>query len=80
MMDKKKGGRPPKLVENEETLKRIGSLARMQYTHQEAASVLDVCRSAFTMFLTNNKKAAECWENGQGQGRVLAPSPAMGDG
>jgi hypothetical protein len=70
MMDKKKAGRPPKLVENDEMLRQIASLARMQCTHQEAANVVGVCRSAFSMFLANNKKAAECWENGQGQGRV----------
>ena len=70
MTDKKKAGRPPKLVENDEMLRQIASLARMQCTHREAASVLDVCRSAFTTFLTNNKKAAECWENGRGEGKV----------
>jgi hypothetical protein len=42
MTDKKKAGRPPKLVENEETLKRIASLARMQCTHEEAANVPSV--------------------------------------
>jgi hypothetical protein len=63
-------GRPPKLKPDDETLKQINGLARIQCTQREAAAVLGVHRQTFSDFLNTYKKAMEAWEDGQDQGRA----------
>lgn len=67
---KAKTGRPPKLVENEETLKQIEGLARIQCTQREAAAVLRVDRDTFGLFLRSNRKAQQAWDNGLESGKA----------
>lgn len=63
-------GRPPKITADAETLSKIEGLARIQCTHAEAADVMGIARSTFTMFLTNNKEAFDAWDRGGGKGRA----------
>lgn len=67
------GGRPlgaTKLKADDETLKQINGLARIQCTQREAAAVLGVHRDTFSAFLGTHEKALEAWESGLEQGRA----------
>ena len=63
-------GRPPKLVENAETLERIKQLAGLQLTQVEAAGVMLVAVSTFKAFLQKSALAREAWEIGEGSGKA----------
>lgn len=63
-------GRPPKLTCDEETLKAIEGLARIQCTMVEAAAVLHVHRDTFSDFLRANEKAMQAWEDGRESGKA----------
>jgi len=67
---KNKGGRPPSLKPDDETLKTLRKLGSLHATHEEAAAFLEVSRKTFSEFLRNNKKAEEAFEAGKGQGRL----------
>jgi DNA-binding transcriptional regulator YiaG len=64
------GGRPPKLKCDDDTLKQINGLARIQCTQREAAAVLGVHRETFSKFLDTNEKAMRAWEDGQEAGKA----------
>jgi len=65
-----KMGRPPKLVESEELLKQIESLARIQCTKKEAAAVLRVHQDTLADFLQAHEKARIAWEDGIETGKA----------
>lgn len=64
------GGRPPKLVADEDTLKKVRHLANIQCTQLEAAGALLVAEATFEQFLRNNIKAREAWDLGLSEGRA----------
>lgn len=63
-------GRPPKLHDDEETLKTIEGLARIQCTQREAAAVLRVHPDTFGDFLRSHEKARQAWEDGLQSGKA----------
>ena len=68
--EKDVGGRPPSLDCDEDTLKQIHGLARIQCTQKEAAAVLGVHRETFSKFLDRHPKAREAWEDGAETGKA----------
>ena len=66
---KNKGGRPPVLVEDEATLKKVKQAASRLHTQGEAAELLGVAHSTFEGFLRNSSLAREAWDSGQQSGR-----------
>lgn len=66
--DPAKIGRPPKLVLNDETIKQIGELGRIQCTQREAAAVLGVHEETLRLFFGAHEKAREAWEIGRDNG------------
>lgn len=68
--EKDVGGRPNKLKPDEETLKQISGLARIQCTQREAAAVLGVHVDTFRAFLNQHEKAMEAWEDGPAVGKA----------
>jgi len=65
----KKRGRPQKLQPDEQTLKTLSGLARIQCTTKEAAAVLEVSEQTFFAFLERYKNAREIWDNGREYGK-----------
>ena len=65
----KKRGRPQKLQPDEQTLKTLSGLARIQCTTKEAAAVLEVSEQTFFAFLERYKNARETWDNGKEYGK-----------
>lgn len=63
-------GRPLKLLPDDETLKKLESLGRIQCTTKEAAAVLDVSEPTFIDFLKRNEKAADVFEKGKENGKA----------
>jgi hypothetical protein len=63
-------GRPPKLVPDESTLKRIRDLAALQCTLDEVAGVLQVSDVTLMNFLNQYPEAEEAFEQGKFSGRV----------
>jgi predicted transcriptional regulator len=63
-------GRPPLLQLDDETVRKIENLARIQCTEEEAAAVLAVSQPTLNRFLNNNEKAMEAWQNGAKSGRA----------
>ena len=64
------GGRPPKLIPDENTIKEINGLGKLQCTNIEAAAFLEVSRETFEQFLGRNKNASEAFERGKEQGKA----------
>jgi hypothetical protein len=56
-----KRGRPSKLALDDETLRKIENLAKIQCTEDEAAAILGVDQSTLSRFLHKHKKAMEVW-------------------
>lgn len=67
---KNKGGRPPKIVCNDETLGKVKLIASAQHTQPEAAALLGVSLACFEGFLRSNKKAREVWDEGRESGKA----------
>jgi hypothetical protein len=68
-----KVGRPrgsTKLRPDEETIKQISGLARIQCTQREAAAVLGVHADTFRDFLHAHEKALKAWEDGGETGKA----------
>lgn len=68
---KRKAGRPigtSKLQPDDETIKQIHGLARIQCTQREAAAVLGVHVDTFSDFLRAHEKALLAWEDGRETG------------
>lgn len=65
-----KGGRPPILILNDDTIKKISGLGKIQVTTEEAAAVMGVTRGAFEQFLSKHEKAREAFENGKQEGKA----------
>ena len=63
-------GRPPKLQLDEETLRKIENLGKIQCTTKEAAAVLDVSEPTFIDFLKRHEKAADAFEKGKQSGKA----------
>ena len=69
-MAEAKRGRPPKLQPDDETLRKIENLAKIQCTEDEAAAVLGVDQSTFNRFLHKHKKAMDVWMLGVRMGKA----------
>jgi hypothetical protein len=67
---KNRGGRPPKLRPDADTLKTLRGLGRINATHVECARMLDVSRETFEKFLGREKKAREAFERGKALWRI----------
>jgi hypothetical protein len=67
---KKRKGRPSLLQADDDTIRKIENLAKIQCTEIEAAAVLEVSQPTFNRFLNNNEKAAIAWHNGAQQGKA----------
>lgn len=67
---KNKGGRPPKLQPDEETLNKVYNLGKLQCTTREAAAFLEVCHDTFLKFIDQYKKAREKFESGKETGKL----------
>lgn len=68
-----KAGRPigsTKLQPDEDTIKQISGLARIQCSQREAAAVLGVHVDTFRDFLNRHEKAMEAWEDGRETGKA----------
>jgi hypothetical protein len=65
-------GRPPKLKDDEATLKTLRGIAKIQCTTKEAAAVLGVDEVTFFAFLKRSKKAKDAWEEGKAYGLASA--------
>lgn len=68
-----RNGRPigsTKLRPDEETIKRIMGLSRIQCTQKEAAAVLGVHVDTFRAFLNTHENAMIAWEDGKERGKV----------
>jgi hypothetical protein len=63
-------GRPPALVMDEGTLKKIKNLAAGQCTKEDAAGFLGVSLPTFRAFLSANEKAQEAWDMGPSAGKA----------
>jgi hypothetical protein len=55
---------------DEETLRKIENLAKIQCTEDEAAAILGVDQATFNRFLHKHKKAMELWELGARTGKA----------
>jgi len=69
-MTQNTGGRPPKLVPDDKTLKSITGLALIGCTKKEAAAALFVSEPTFHKFMNDHPEAAEAWEIGEGNMRA----------
>ncbi len=58
------------LQPNEDTLRELAGLARIQCTTKEAAAVLQVAEQTFLDFLERNKEARNTWNNGREHGKA----------
>lgn len=65
-----KGGRPPVLVNDEETREKINALATRLHTQPEAAALLGVSIATFEGFLRANPDIRFLWEGGGLSGRA----------
>jgi hypothetical protein len=65
-----KGGRPPILVNNEETREKINAIATRLHTQPEAAALLGVSLSCFAKFLHEHEDVRHIWEGGGLTGRA----------
>lgn len=65
-----RGGRPPKLTPDAQTLKHLAGLGAIMCTTKESAAALDVSEPTFIKFLADHPEAREAFENGKGKGRV----------
>jgi hypothetical protein len=63
-------GRPPKLVETDETIKKLANMAMAQCSQREAAAFLGVSLTTFKDFLANSSRAKEVWDSGPDFGRA----------
>lgn len=71
--EKPKRGRPvgsTKLQLDDELIKQIQGLARIQCTMKEAGAVLGVNEVTFSLFLKAHKKAMEAWDYGKENGKA----------
>jgi hypothetical protein len=69
-VEKNKGGRPPKLQPDDDTLGKIRKIASLHATKEEAAAFLDVTKPTFNKFLSDHEKAERAWETGLGHGKL----------
>ena len=69
-MEKNKGGRPQKLLPDDETIKRVEGLGQIQCTTREAAAVLGVCHDTFLKFIDQHEKAKKAFEDGKENGKA----------
>jgi hypothetical protein len=65
-----KGGRPPTLVNDEETREKINAIATRLHTQPEAAALLGVSLSCFEKFLRAHEDVRHIWEGGALTGRA----------
>lgn len=65
-----KTGRKPKLIDDEQTIRHIKTLAQCMATVEEAAASLGVSKPTFFAFLARSNKAKETWE----LGKLAAPA------
>lgn len=65
-----KGGRPRKLLPDENTLNAVRGMAQIFCTLAEAGKVLGVTEKTFIEFLNTFTAAREAWDTGQASGRV----------
>ena len=63
-------GRPPELVNDEPTIKRIRELSALQCTLEEVAGVLLVCDNTLREFMRKHPEAEQAFEQGKFNGRV----------
>lgn len=63
-------GRPHKLHADQETLKTVENLGKIQCTTKEASAVLKVTEKTFIEFLQREKKAADAFEFGKDNGKA----------
>lgn len=63
------GGRPQKLKPDDETLKTLANLGKMQCTTKECAAFLEVSEPTFFEFLKRFKEAEEALERGKENGK-----------
>lgn len=63
-------GRPPKLQPDDETLKKLENLGKIQCTTKEAAAVLDVSEPTFIEFIKRYEKARDVFEKGKENGKA----------
>lgn len=63
-------GRPPLLVNDEETIKRIRDLAALQCTIEESAGVMNVDGETLRRFMERHRVAKEAFEFGRLSGKV----------
>lgn len=63
-------GRPFSIIPDEETLKKVRGLARIQATKEEAAAVFGIALSTFYQFLKDWPEAAEAWDSGAAEGKA----------
>lgn len=63
-------GRPPKLRDDEQTLKQLEGLGRIHCTTREAADFLEVTEKTFIVFLQRHIKARDAFNMGPGKGKV----------
>lgn len=66
--EKNKGGRPPKLTPDENTLGIVRGLGNIQATTKECASVLGVSEPTYLKFKSDHPEVAEHYAEGAGQG------------
>ncbi len=64
---KSKGGRPPKLVANEHTLRLVGAAAQIRASHRETAAFFGVSTATFEKFMQRPEVRA-VWEKGEAEG------------
>lgn len=65
-----KRGRPAKLTPDDETLRKIENLAKIQCTEDEAAAILGVDQSTLSRFLHKHKRAMDVWMLGIRTGKA----------
>ena len=59
------------LEANQQTIKKIRTLASINCTQEEAASALKVSPVTLTHFINANQKAKEAWEGGKKDREVM---------
>ena len=67
---KRKAGRPPKILPDEETFSQIRELGALFCTIAEAGAVMGVNRDTLSDFLHRYEPAMEAWEQGKEIGKV----------
>lgn len=63
---KDRGGRPPSMTADAETLRLLTLYRSWMCTQQQAAEAFGVCRRTFYTFLATNAEAQAAWDRGKG--------------